>query len=250
MLTTKLARAVIATLLVSPVLVTGCAKPAVVVLPPADDSSLSTAASYVASDLAKQLGPARSRRIVIDPLLDRSTGQQTGTSASVQQEVVSALTAAMADASIVPFGADGVEQTGLVLTGNVASVAAPDQYGINVALTDRVSGLVVAQSAARFRQAGLDNAPTRFYNDSPSLVRDRSVEGYLKTSETPAGSLADPLYVEQLPTAALISAALPAALAPGAVILSDEELSIAGTVALAPPEGMDRRRYFIYRRPA
>lgn len=50
--------------------------------------------------------------------------------------------------------------------------------------------------------------------------------------------------------AALISAALPAALAPGAVILSDEELSIAGTVALAPPEGMDRRRYFIYRRPA
>ena len=30
-------------------------------------------------------------------------------------------------------------------------------------------------------------SPTAFYGDSPSLVRDRSVEGYLRTAQTPAG---------------------------------------------------------------
>ena len=67
----------------------------------------------------------------------------------------------------------------------------PDQYSVSAALTDRPTGLVVAQSAARFRQAGLDASPTRFYNDSPSLVRDRSVDGYVKTAETKKGEPAD-----------------------------------------------------------
>ena len=71
-------------------------------------------------------------------------------------------------------------------------------------------GIVVAQSAARFVEAGLDVTPTKFYNDSPSLVRDRSVDGYVKTSETKAGSPADELYVSQVPTAALLANALEA----------------------------------------
>ena len=178
---------------------------------PADDIDLKGAASYVAGDVARQLGPgSQSRKIAIDPLLDRTSGQQTGVSVRVQEEILAALGVAIKDVTIVPFNADSVDQAALVVTGTVTTVTAPDQYGMSIAVTDRTSGLVIAQTAARFREANLDGAPTRFYNDSPSLVRDRSVEGYLKTSETPAGSLADPLYVEQLPTAALMSAALAA----------------------------------------
>lgn len=200
-------------ILATVVALSGCVKtvPTASVPKPADDVDLKGAASYIASDLTKQLGPGvQSRKIVIDPLLDRSTGQQTGVSVRVEEEMVAALSAAMKGLTVLPFDADGLEQSGLVVTGTVTMVKAPDRYGLSIALTDRTSGLVVAQSAARFQQSGLDAAPTRFYNDSPSLVRDRSVDGYLKTSETPAGNLADPLYVEQLPTAALISAALAA----------------------------------------
>jgi outer membrane protein OmpA-like peptidoglycan-associated protein len=58
--------------------------------------------------------------------------------------------------------------------------------------------------------ATLDTSPTRFYRESPSLVRDRSVEGYLRTTETTKGNAADALYIEQVPTSALLASALDA----------------------------------------
>lgn len=172
------------------------------------NSDLKGAAERVAADLSQQLGPSRSRTVSVDPLLDRTSGQQTAASVRAQNELVSALNTSMKGASIQPLQNLDPTPTGLVATGTVGSAAPPDQYLLTVALTDRASGLVVAQSAARFRDAALDRSPTPFYSDSPSLVRDRSVDGYLKTAETPKGSLADPLYVEQLPTAALLAAAL------------------------------------------
>ena len=60
---------------------------------------------------------------------------------------------------------------------------------------------------APFADAQLDVSPTRFYSESPSLVRDRTVDGYLRTTETAAGKPADALYLEQIPTAALLAEA-------------------------------------------
>jgi hypothetical protein len=202
------------------------------------DIGLTDAAVQVAADLAKQVGPGRERTIAIDPLLDRTTGQQTAASVRAQGELATALAAVMNGATIEPLQKVTSETRGLVVTGSVGSVTPPDRYVLTVALTDRVSGLVVAQSAARFKEEALDTTPTPFYANSPSLVRDRSVDGYLKTAETPKGSLADPLYVEQLPTAALIASAL------------DEynagrwESALAGyTAAAARPDGQTLRTF-------
>ena len=175
------------------------------------DPDLKAAARQLAADLAQQIGAGGGvRTVVIDPLLDRATGQQTGASAKFQEEMAPALTAAIKGLSILPFDADGAAKARYVLAGTVSTVAPPDRFAISASLTDRPSGLVIAQSAARFKQAGLDVAPTKFYNDSPSLVRDRSVDGYVKTSEAKAGSQADALYVSQVPTAALLANALEA----------------------------------------
>ncbi len=173
-----------------------------------DPVDLKGAAGQVAADLGRQLGPARDRTISIDPLLDRTTGQQTAASLRAQGELVTALTSSMTGTTIQPLQELTAEPRGLVATGSVGVATPPDQYVLSVALTDRANGLVVAQSVARFRESALDRSPTAFYSESPSLVRDRSVDGYLKTAETPKGSLADPLYVEQLPTAALMASAL------------------------------------------
>ena len=97
-----------------------------------------------------------------------------------------------------------------MITGIVAALEEPDHYALTVALSDRQSGLVVAQSAARFIEAGLDRKPTRFFVESPVLVQDRSSEGYTKTSETPAGRAADALYISQVETSALLADALAA----------------------------------------
>jgi outer membrane protein OmpA-like peptidoglycan-associated protein len=214
-----------------------CAKPTPAPAP-AGDLNLKAAAQQVATDLAQQVGTGGTRTMVVDPILDRATGQQTGASARVEAELSPALSTAIKGLTILPFDADGASKTRFVLTGTVSVVTAPDHYAMNASLTDRATGIVVAQSAARFVQTGLDAAPTRFYNDSPSLVRDRSVEGYLKTAETKKGAPADALYVEQLPTAALLSQALAAYNAE-----KWSEALTAYTAAASRPDGQQLRTF-------
>ena len=181
------------------------------VKPAPADLDLKGAAQQLAADLAQQVGSGGgTRTLVIDPLLDRATGQQTGASARFQQERAPALTGAIRGLTILPFDADGASKARYVLTGTVSSVTPPNRFSISASLTDVPSGLVIAQSASRFVQPGLDVTPTKFYNDSPSLVRDRSVDGYVRTAETKKGSPADALYVSQVPTAALLANALEA----------------------------------------
>lgn len=170
--------------------------------------SLAAAARDVSTDLAKQVGRSRDRTIAVDPFLDKTSGQQTVASSRAQEEVFAALAESMPAAHIQPLKTLADTADLLVATGFVGTTTTANQFVLTVALTDRASGLVVAQSAARFTDAGLDRSPTPFYGDSPSLVRDRSVDGYLRTADTPKGQLADPLYVEQLPTSALLASAL------------------------------------------
>jgi outer membrane protein OmpA-like peptidoglycan-associated protein len=230
----RLSRAVAITALS---LASGCkpaTKPA-----PKGEPDLKAAAGQLATDLAKQIGSSGgAKTLVIDPLLDRATGQQTGASAKFQQEMGPALTGAIKGLTILPFDADGASKARYVLAGTVSTVTPPDRFAISASLTDRPSGIVVAQSAARFKQTGLDVSPTKFYNDSPSLVRDRSVDGYVKTSETKAGSAADPLYVSQVPTAALLAKALEAYNAE-----KWEEALKAYTDAAARPDGQQLRTF-------
>lgn len=206
---------------------------------PVAELDLKGAARQIAADLAQQIGAgSASRTLVIDPLLDRATGQQTGVSARLEAEVAPALATAIKGLTILPFDSDGAAKARYVLAGTVAAGTGANRYAVSASLTDRPTGLVVAQSAARFVQAGLDASPTRFYNDSPSLVRDRSVDGYVRTSETKAGSPADALYVAQVPTAALLAEALSAYNAER----WDEALA-AYTSAAARPDGQQLRTF-------
>jgi outer membrane protein OmpA-like peptidoglycan-associated protein len=170
------------------------------------EQPLPAAIKSIAADIANQLGRTQGKRIlVIDPFLDGRTGQQIRASERVQSELAPQIPQF---AELRPFSSSAASDANLVLSGTLTALPAPDHYRISVALSDRDTGLVIAQSAAGFRETGLDLTPTKFYGDSPSLVRDRSTEGYLKTVETKRGEQADPLYIEQIPTAALLSEAL------------------------------------------
>jgi len=190
----------------------GCVPPPPPPAKPAGELDLPRAVGVIAADLAAQLGPgaAQPRTLSIDPLLDGRTGQQTRATERVQQSLSDALAGTMKSAHVVPFDVAGAAQAQFLVTGTLNALPEQDHYRMSIALSDRQTGIVVGQSAALFREAGMDPAPTRFYTDSPSLVRDRSIEGYLKTAETPKGSAADALYIEQVPTAALLADALAA----------------------------------------
>ena len=67
----------------------------------------------------------------------------------------------------------------------------------------RVSGNTLAQSSAVAGERGVDTAPTPYYRDSPVLVKDKVIEGYIRTAQTPPGQRADSIYFERIATAIL-----------------------------------------------
>jgi outer membrane protein OmpA-like peptidoglycan-associated protein len=64
---------------------------------------------------------------------------------------------------------------------------------------------VVAQAATRVRDDSVDTTPTAFYRDSPAIAKDRVIEGQIRTAETAAAKPADAVYIERLPTNALMN---------------------------------------------
>jgi hypothetical protein len=188
--------------------VLGCSKPPKAAPEPVRDLDAKGAVQQIARDFETQLGAtATARTVVIDPIRDRASSQQTGVSVKLESDLSPAL-AALKGITLLPFDSTGASKARYVITGIVAPLEAPDHYTLTVALSDRESGLVVAQSAARFTEAGLDRKPTRFFVESPVLVQDRSSVGYTRTSETPAGHAADALYISQVETSALLAEAL------------------------------------------
>jgi len=64
---------------------------------------------------------------------------------------------------------------------------------------------VLAQASALARDDGLDTSPTAYYQDSPILVKDQVVDGYVRTAQTAPGQPADAYYLDRLTASALIN---------------------------------------------
>ena len=152
------------------------------------------------------------RGVVIDPMVDAASGQQTGATRLLEQRVVDRLRSDSSQFDVVPFQVANLGKAQYLLTGTMTRIAsgqsgARQVFQINLALTDLKTGMVVAQAASRARDEGLDTNPTPYYRDSPILVKDKVVDGYISTSQTAPGRPADPLYFERVATATIISEA-------------------------------------------
>jgi len=152
------------------------------------------------------------RGVVIDPMVDAASGQQTGATRLLEQRVADRLRSNHSQFDVVPFQVANLSKAQYLLTGTMTRVASGQPgtrqvFQINLALTDLKTGMVVAQAASRARDEGLDTNPTPYYRDSPILVKDKVVDGYISTSQTPPGRPADPVYFERVATATIISEA-------------------------------------------
>ena len=158
--------------------------------------------------LAKMEAKVSKRGLLVDPMIDASSGQQTGVTKQLEQLVTDRLRANYEQIEILPFQAANLPKAQYLLTGTTSRVQSDkpvSAFNINLAITDMKTGKVVAQSSARSRDQGLDATPTAYYRDSPVLVKDKIVEGYVRTSETPPGKAADPAYFERIATAPLVN---------------------------------------------
>jgi outer membrane protein OmpA-like peptidoglycan-associated protein len=178
------------------------------------DEAVNVATDSLMAQLQKGLSTKTEakRGVVIDPMVDAASGQQTGATHLLEQQVADRLRSNYSQFDVMPFQVANLSKAQYLLTGTMTRVAssqpgAPQVFQINLALTDLKDGMVVAQASSRARDEGLDTSPTPYYRDSPILVKDNVVDGYISTSQTPPGRPADPVYFERIATATIISEA-------------------------------------------
>ena len=160
--------------------------------------------------LAKVEAKIAKRGVVLDPMLDASSGQQTNATQLLERRVTERMGSKFDSIEILPFQSANLGKAQYLLTGTMTRVQAGKNKGplqINLALTELKSGNVVAQAASLARDEGLDHTPLAYYQDSPVLVKDLVIDGYVKTSATPPGQRADPYYIERIAVATVINEA-------------------------------------------
>jgi outer membrane protein OmpA-like peptidoglycan-associated protein len=152
------------------------------------------------------------RALVIDPMIDGASGQQTVVTRQLEEKVMAQLASKHPGLPVLPFKLSSLNRSQYVMTGTMtriqdAKAGSRAPFQINLALTEIKSGNVVAQASSRARGEGLDTTPTPYYRDSPVLVKDKIIDGYIRTSQTPPGQPAVKDYFDRLATATTINEA-------------------------------------------
>ena len=151
------------------------------------------------------------KSVVVDPMIDVTSAQQTQATLLLERRIGERLAARKEGSfDLLPFKADNLARVQYLLTGTITrllGVPGKRSLQINLALIEIKTGQVVAQASALARDDGLNHTPLAFYQDSPVLVKDKVVEGYIVTALTAPGRAANGLYMERVAVASVINEA-------------------------------------------
>ena len=195
--------------------------PPVVVAPPPAPVPLvpvpfDTAIVNAATTLFKNAGVNATRVVVIDPLIDGVSGEQTTASRYIETRLRDIARDQFPKLDIRDFSSDNVSKGPLVLVGTFTgitldnqTVGKPEAYRICLALADFSTNKIVAKGVARSMLDGVNSTPTPYFSDTPVWVKDQTVDAYIKTCQgTKVGDAIDPIYRDGIETATVISDAI------------------------------------------
>ena len=197
--------------------VADAASPPKIALPLDEAVDRLTAALLVHAEgvIASEGAQSGSRVLVIDPLIDRATGNQTTTTQSIERRMTSLLRATSERIVPEPFTTASLEGRPLILVGAITPVSGPgvvgptteptQTYRIWAAIADLRTNRIISKEMAWVRADGVDMTPSAFFEESPSWLADRSQAAYLRTCSSFAGSVIDPDYIKGLYAAALVA---------------------------------------------
>jgi outer membrane protein OmpA-like peptidoglycan-associated protein len=166
---------------------------------------------------AASLGSAP-RVLVIDPLIDAATGQQTMGSVQMGRQLAEIVQSQYPMWTVRPLTRDVLTDQPLLLIGTLTAIntkkaaAEPaDAFGICLRLVDLRTGKVVARNADRATVDSVNAEPTPYFRDSPTWSKDKTTSAYIKSCQgTALGDAVDPVYLLRLPAAAVLNEALAA----------------------------------------
>jgi len=161
--------------------------------------------------LAKVESKIAKKSVVVDPTIDATSGQQTQATQLLERRIGERL-AARTEGSfdLLPFKTENLSKVQYLLTGTLTrllDVPGKRSLQINLALVEIKTGRVVAQASALARDDGLNHTPLPIYQDSPVLVKDKVIDGYISTALTAPGGAANGLYMERVAVASVINEA-------------------------------------------
>jgi outer membrane protein OmpA-like peptidoglycan-associated protein len=164
--------------------------------------------AFLANVQAKVEAKVSKKTLIVDPMIDAASGQQTRVTRQLEQKVVERLTTQHQQFDVLPFQGANVARAQYLLTGTMtrnAGTGARRPFQINLALVDMATRTVASHASALARDDGLDTSPSAYYQDSPVLLKDQVVDGYIRTAQAAPGQPADAYYFERLAAAALIN---------------------------------------------
>lgn len=173
------------------------------------DQAVAAAADALAQQAQKLpalLAKLNKQAMVLDPSLDSGSGQQTLATQQLDKLVAERFATRYEGYEVLPFRAANLARAQLLLTGTFTRAA--QDYRLQLSLTDLKTGNVVAQSSAVAAGSTVDMSPLAYYRDSPVLVKDKVIEGYIRTTATAPGQRADAFYLERIATATLVQDAM------------------------------------------
>lgn len=187
----------------------GCAAPKATVV--AQELPFDQAAQVATDGLAQQatptglLRPRGPRVVIVDPMIEAPSGQQTRATQHLQRSVTEHLARRHAELfTLTAFEASEVPRAQLLLTGTLSHEPGGLQR-LRLALTDIASGTVVAQASALARTDPIDAQPLPYDRDSPVLLRDAATAGYVRTTAAAPGTPGDAGYLARITTTAVVA---------------------------------------------
>ncbi len=154
--------------------------------------------------------------VVIDPLVNGVTGEQSVATQQIQDRIVALAQEKYPQFDIQPFSAATVSKGPYVMVGTFTPVNAQGQtagareaYRFCLVMVDLRAGKTVAKGVARARPDGVDATPIGFFRDSPAWTNDPSVKSYIDTCQaTKVGDAISQTYLNGILTASLVSDAI------------------------------------------
>ena len=183
-----------------------------------DDAVLSAATALLdgARGAVGVAGPAHP--LVIDPLIDGMTGQQSVTTRSMGERLSTLVRERYPQFAVQPFTPGSIAKSPLVLIGTFTGVNAQRQttgireaYRICFALADLKTGKLVGKGLAFSLPDGVDATPLPSFRDAPAWTEDPATVGYIRTCQgTKAGDPINPAYLDRIGAAAQVAEAIEA----------------------------------------
>ncbi len=188
------------------------AAPALVAAPFGD--AVARAGDLLLRDATAAIGTGP-RELVIDPLIDANTGQQTNSTVQMGAQLAGLITRRVPSWNVQALTRSALAAKPLLLIGTLTPINSrsvkdenADAFRICLVLIDLRTNRLVAKRVDRATLASVDAEPIALFREAPTWALDATAEAYIKSCQgSSPGDPVAPLYLQRLPAAALINEA-------------------------------------------